>query len=440
MARTLGTTDGPQGGESQEGMHADGGGLYLQVKGDAGRSWIFRYAVSDRDRQMGLGPVSTVSLHEAREKALQCRRLRLEDVDPIEHRKLVRAQALVAAATLMTFDQCAAAYIAANEIGWKNAKHPWQWFATLKTYASPVFGHLPVAAVDTGLVMKVLEPIWATKSETASRLRGRIEAGSRMGQSPGVSRGRQPGDLEGHLDHLLPSSAKVRKVKHHAALPYPEIAGFLLELRKLEGVAPRALEFTILTAARTGETIGATWAEIDKNGCTWTILAGRMKSGRPHRVPLGDSAIAVLEAIPSNGEFVFAGGKGGRAGRSLSNMAMIQILRRMGRSDLTVHGFRSTFRDWASDVAHCPADVAEMALAHAIADETEAAYRRNDMLERRRPLMAAWADYCNGVNGANVVKLALGVTCQDRAAIRIRARWRISWRTKSEGHVGAVTP
>jgi integrase len=319
---------------------------------------------------------------------------RLDGVDPIEARAAGRTLAKIEAAKTITFKACAAAYIAANRTGWRNAKHAAQWDATLASYVYPVFGALPVGAVDVGLVLKAIEPIWNAKPETASRVRGRVEAILDWAAARGHRTGENPARWRGHLENLLPKPAKVRRVEHHAALGYDDVAAFMTELRGQAGTAARALEFAILTAARTGEVIGARWAEIDLAERLWTIPAERMKGDREHRVPLSDAAIAVIEELRSaelQSEYVFPGGK---EGRPLSNMAFLMLLRRMGKGELTGHGFRSTFRDWAAERTNFPGEVAEMALAHAIGDKVEAAYRRGDLVRKRRQLMDAWARFC----------------------------------------------
>jgi integrase len=382
---------------AKPGMHCDGGGLYLQAVLGAGgvtrKSWLFRFAENGRERQMGLGSLDNVSLAQARDKAAECRRLRQEGIDPIEARDAQRAAAAAENAKTMTFDQCAAGFIAAHRAGWRNTKHASQWQNTLTTYVSPVFRNLAVRAIDVGLVIKALEPIWSTKPETASRVRGRIEAVLDWAAARGFRDGDNPARWKGRLDKLLPRPSKVRAVEHHAALPYDEISSFMVELREREGVAARAFEFAILTAARTGEVLGAQWSEIDSGAKVWTVPAGRMKSGREHRVPLSGAAVAVLKRMAKarEGDHVFPGDR--RA--TLSNMAFLMLLRRMGRGDLTAHGFRSTFRDWAAERTNFPNEVVEMALAHAISDKTEAAYRRGDLFEKRRKLMDAWAAYCH---------------------------------------------
>ena len=384
-ARTVETRKKP-------GYYSDGGGLYLKVSGGAGRSWVFRYRVAGKLREMGLGSEHSISLADARQAAAECRKLRLRGSDPIEVRRQERTQAKLGAAS-MTFRQCAERYIAAHQAGWRNAKHTSQWRNTLATYAFPVFGDLPVQAIDVGLVMKVVEPLWPTKTETASRLRGRIENVLDWALARGYRQGDNPARWRGHLDNLLPRRSRVQKVEHHAALSYDEVGAFIEVLQRQEGVAAMALEFCILTATRTSETIGARWQEVDLREAVWMIPADRIKAGKEHRVPLSKPAVAILQklAVARSSDFVFPGGK---PGRPLSNMALLALLRRMERPDLTVHGFRSAFRDWAAERTNFPREVCEMALAHTIGDRVEAAYRRGDLFSKRRQLMEAWARYC----------------------------------------------
>jgi integrase len=375
------------------GYYADGGNLYFRVTDSGSRGWIFRFAMGRKTRDMGLGSYPDITLAKARELATECRRMVKDGVDPIEARKEERAAGRIEAAKSMTFDECAMAYIAAHEASWRNAKHRQQWATTLKTYVSPVIGKLPVQAVDTGLVMKVIEPLWAAKPETASRLRGRVEVVLDWAKVRGYRQGENPARWRGHLDHLLPAKSKIRKVVHHAALPYAKAGAFMTALRGQQGVAPRALEFLILTATRTGETLGATWDEFDLEAGLWTIPAARMKAGREHRVPLSEAAASVLERLQEarQSDFAFPGA---RQGRPLSEMALLMLLRRMGFNEITVHGFRSAFRDWAAERTTFPGEVAEMALAHTIGNAVENAYRRGDLFEKRRKLMQAWSDYC----------------------------------------------
>jgi integrase len=378
---------------TKTGLYADGLGLYLQVAKGGSKSWVFRYQLAGKPRKMGLGSVNTVSLKLARDRA-QAARLKLLDADdPIELRRHERREKLAEQATAMTFKECAELYIAAHRSGWRNVKHAAQWKATLEAYAYPHFGDLHVARVDVGLVLKAVEPIWNDKTETATRVRGRIESILDWATARNYRQGENPARWKGHLKMLLPKRSKVAKVKPHAALPYGEIAAFMKELRTMEGVGPRALEFAILTATRTGEVVGARWSEIDLAKALWTVPADRMKAGKQHRVPLSDRAVALLDALPreEGSDFVFIGsGKG----KPLSNMALLMTLRRMKRTDLTTHGFRSTFRDWAAEQTAYPNELVELAMAHTIANKVEAAYRRGDMFERRRRLMADWAAYC----------------------------------------------
>jgi integrase len=357
---------------------------------------------------MGLGTAGydDVTLAEARELATDARRRVREGGDPIADRKAARDQKRLEAAKAITFRQCAEAYIKAHQAGWKNPKHAAQWPATLATYAYPVFGELPVQALDVGLVMKVLEPIWTTKLETASRVRGRIESILDWAKSRGYREGENPARWRGHLENLLPKKSKLHRVEHHAALPYTEISSFIGELRQQEGVAARALEFTILTTTRTGEVIGARWPEIDLENRLWVVPSTRMKAGREHRVPLSDRAASILQVLREirQSDFVFPGQ---RVGRPLGNMAMLQLLRRMSRNDLTVHGFRSAFADWAAERTNFADEVRQMALAHVVSDKVEAAYRRGDLFQKRRQLAEAWGRYCTApIATGEVVALA----------------------------------
>jgi integrase len=392
----------------RRGYHGDGGGLFLQVSNSGAKSWVFRFKEGGRLREMGLGAAHTVSLAEAREKARECRRMRLGGIDPIEARKAGRAQARFEVQNAMTFEACAERYIAAHKAGWRNPKHAAQWPSTLSTYVYPIFGSLPVQAVDIGLVMKAVEPIWTDKPETASRVRGRIESVLDWATARGYRQGENPARWRGHLENLLPKKSKIRRVQHHPALPYAEIGDFMAALKQQEGVPARALEFAILTVARTGEVISATWPEINFGERLWTVPAERMKAGKEHRVPLSAAVIAILEEMQKirHGDFAFPGAK---ARRPLGNMALLIVLRRMGRGDLTTHGFRSSFRDWVAERTDFPSEVAEMALAHAVSDKVEAAYRRSDLFEKRRRLMDAWARFCSGPEpdtSATVVSIA----------------------------------
>ncbi len=344
---------------------------------------------------MGLGSAFDVSLAEARERAYQLRKMVKDGIDPKEEREREAMAAKVEQAKLVTFAECAKDYIEAHRAGWSNKKHAQQWTNTLTTYAFPFFGELPVAEVDTALVVRCLEPIWTTKPETASRVRGRVEAVLDYATVRTFRQGENPARWKGHLQNLLPKRSKVRKVKHHKALPYADIHPFMAALAEQEGNAARCLEFTILTAARSGESLGAQWSEVDLEARTWTIPEERMKGGRAHRVPLSPSAVELLQKMQEirQNDFIFPGQ---RAGKPLSNMAMLMVLRRMKRDDLTAHGFRSTLRDWAAETTSYPNELLEMALAHTIRDKAEAAYRRGDLFEKRRQLMEDWADHVSG--------------------------------------------
>lgn len=389
---------------AERGLYADGGGLYLQVTGKSAKSWVFRFMLAGRARMMGLGSLSALSLAEARIKAAECRKMRAEGTDPIAARAADRGRERVAAARAVTFAAAAEQFIASHKAGWRNPKHVAQWSSTLTTYAGPAFGELPVQAVDTTLVLQALEPIWSTKPETASRVRGRVEAVLDWATVRGYRQGENPARWRGHLDKLLPARSKVQAVKHHAALPYVEVAAFVTRLRSLEAVSSRALEFTVLTAARSGEALGARWEEIDEAQRVWIVPASRMKAGKEHRVPLTGPALAVLaEMRKLRQPFIFPGQ---RRGKPLSVMAMDMTLRRL-KMDVTVHGFRSSFRDWAAERSSFPSEVVEMALAHAIGSKVEAAYRRGDLFEKRRRLMEAWAGFCASSAGdGKVVAIA----------------------------------
>jgi integrase len=396
----------------QLGLHRVSANLYLDTTD--GVSWVFRYMLDGHSRVMGLGPYPRVTLAEARARADQAWKIVDAGGDPIDERRARKAAARLERAKAMTFRQCAEAYIRAQSVGWKNAKHAAQWPATLAAYVHPILRDLPVQAVDVGLVVKVLEPIWTEKTETASRVRGRIESILDWATASGYRQGENPARWKGHLATLLSAPTKAKAAarrangrgEHHAALAYAELPDFMAELRQQEGIAARALEFTILTAARTGEAIGAKWSEINLAERLWTIPADWMKAGKEYRSPLAGRVIEILEDMQKIRErdFVFPGGK---AGRPLSNMAMLELLRRMGRYDLTVHGFRSSLSDWCAERTAFPSEVREMALAHAVSDKVEAAYRRGDLFDKRRQLAEAWARFCAApVIDAEVVPLA----------------------------------
>jgi integrase len=411
----------------EKGRYSDGGGLYLQITESGSKSWIFKYEVTLRDgngqrrrkeSMVGLGGVDTFNLAEARERARALRQQIKDGINPLTAKRAAKAERELAAAKAMTFSEAAQQYFDQHEGGWRNAKHRAQFIATLKQYAFPIIGNLSVAAIDTGLVLKVLEqrvpaargypagPLWKTRSETASRLRGRIEAVLAWATVRGYRTGDNPARWKNHLSQALPARDDSKAVEHHAALPYLNIPAFITELRQREGVAAQALEFTILTVARTGETIGAQWPEFDLKAGVWVVPRDRMKAGKEHRIPLSPRAVELLKDLyrEDGNDFVFIGP---RAGSGLSNMAMTTVLRRMGRSDITVHGFRSSFRDWAAERTNFPNHVVEMALAHVVGDKVEAAYRRGDLFAKRKALMEAWAKYCQtpAPTGAKVVPM-----------------------------------
>jgi integrase len=385
---------------SKPGRYADGGGLYLQVQGAAQKSWLFRFTLRGRARQMGLGPAvgeRAVTLAQAREKARDAHDLLKQGIDPLERRRAAEA-AEKARQPGQTFRAVADLYFAAHSAGWRNAKHRAQWRTTMESYAYPAFGGRSVAEVDTGAVMAALEPIWRAKPETASRVRGRVEAVLDYAKARGWRDGENPARWRGHLSNLLPARHRIARVEHHVALPWREVGLFVADLRRRSGTAALALELIVLTAARSGEALGMRWGEVDFDRAVWTVPAERMKGGREHRVPLSPAALAVLQRMEPlrpkvGGEdaLVFPGT---RRGRSLSNKALPMVLRRMKHGDLTVHGFRSTFRDWCAEAISYPRELAEATLAHALRDKVEAAYQRGDLLERRRRLMEEWAEFC----------------------------------------------
>lgn len=384
------------GRAKRPGLYPDGQGLYLQVSPSGSTSWIFRYQHARRRRYMGLGGLAAVSLSDARRKALAARKMLAEGLDPLEEGRALAVARAAAAAKATTFRDAAARYIAAHQSSWRNAKHIAQWGSTLQAYAMPVIGDVSVAAIDTDLVLQVLEPIWEKKNETARRVRGRVEVILDWATAGKLRSGENPARWKGLLEHRLSKQPRAARVKHHPALDYRRIATFMAKLRREEGVAARCLEFTILTGARTGESTGARWKEFDLGTAIWTVPGDRIKAGRPHRVPLAARALAIVrgQATFRSDEFVFVGRK---PGTQLSNMAMATVLRRMGQDDVTVHGFRSSLRDWAAEQTNYPREVAEMALAHAVGDRVEAAYRRGDLLEKRKQIMADWENYCGPV-------------------------------------------
>ncbi|MDP5211113.1 site-specific integrase [Microbulbifer sp. 2205BS26-8] len=378
------------------GKYDDGDGLRLIVRASGAKSWVLRYQLHGKRREMGLGSLDDVGLKKARAEAGVQRKLILQGVDPVNERRRIQQQQKSVAqskkAQRATFKDVADFYIQSHREGWKSAKHAQQWENTLKQYAHPVIGDKAPCEITTDHVLKILKPIWLGKSETASRVRNRVELVLDAAKARGLREGENPARWRGHLDKLLPKRSKVRKVKHHSALPWAELPAFIREVSKREGLAFSAIELTILTATRTSEALEATWDEVDFITKTWTIPGERMKAGKTHRVPLASPVVALLESLPriDDNPHLFPGQ---RKGRPLSNMAMLMALRRMQRDDLTIHGFRSSFRDWAGEATPHPRDVCEQALAHSLGDSVEAAYRRGDLFEKRRTLMADWAAY-----------------------------------------------
>lgn len=381
------------------GTYEDGDGLRLIVKASGRKSWVLRFQLNNKRREMGLGSFPDLSLKKARLATSVLREQLFNGIDPLiardAERKALRAAQLKEVTKTAPFDDLAADYIAAHRAGWKNAKHAQQWENTLKTYASPILGKLSASDITTAHVLEVLnkDDFWINKSETASRVRNRIELVLDAAKAMGLRDGENPARWRGHLDKLLPRHDKVQTVKHHTALPYQELPAFMALLDKSADMTTKAIQMTILTACRTSEVLNATWDEINLSSSTWTIPATRMKARKEHRVPLAPAVITLLESVPhiEGNPYIFAGM---RQGRPLSNMAMLMGLRRMERGDLTMHGFRSTFRDWAGECTPHPRDVCEQALAHSLGNAVEAAYRRGDLFEKRRALMADWAVYC----------------------------------------------
>ena len=387
------------------GLYGDGNGVYLQVSKGGCKSWIFRFMLNNKSRAMGMGSIELVSLSEARLKAFECRKLLLDGVDPIESKRSLRnAQSLLDAKTL-SFEQCAKSYIDSHKPSWKNAKHADQWANTLRTYANPIIGHLAIQDVNTALVMKVLEPIWYSKTETASRVRNRMELILSWATVRGFRVGDNPARWRGHLDKLLPRRTSIQKVKHFSAIPIEELSVFMEKLRGLQTIVARGLEFQILTACRTNEAMGARWSEINLQEGLWTIPASRMKAEREHRIPISERGLEILQAIKrtSNSAFVFPGKNGG----PLSSNAFLALIKKTLKYKLTAHGFRSTFSDWAAEKTGHSRETIEMALAHSVRDSTEAAYRRGDLLLKRRLLMTDWAKFCNSptLESCKVIKI-----------------------------------
>jgi integrase len=398
--------------------YADGQGLYLQVPEPAPRNareqrscWLFRYERNGKAHWFGLGAVHTFTLYEARERARKARQMLTDGIDPIEASKRQRATELAseakAKAANVSFEECCEEFQKHHGPKWKSRKHAAQFMSTMRTYAFPVLGKLSVAEIDQPLVLNVLKPIWGTKTETASRVRGRIENVLDFARVSGYRTGENPARWDGNLKHVLPARGQIAEVEHHASLPFDQLPGFMKQLQEREAVAARALEITILCATRTSETIEATWDEINFREKVWTIPKERMKNNLIHIIPLSDKALAILKALPREGNYVFIGG---RKRRPMSNAAMDRLLERMGYKDgrATVHGFRSSFKEWARHRTTYADELSELALSHVNDDKTRAAYARSELLEPRRPLMARWAKYCESdpvKTGTNVIAL-----------------------------------
>jgi integrase len=384
------------------GMYGDGAGLYLRVSPEGAKSWVYRFMLNKRARWMGLGEYPLNSLAEAREKALAARKLQKDGTDPIDARRAQKAAQRIEAAKAMDFQACAEAYIAPHQAVWKHVSHLKQWKQSLADYVYPVVGKLPVAAIDTGLVMRCIEPLWATKTETMSRTRGRIESVLDWAKVRGYRTGENPARWRGHLDKLLPKKSKVAKAGHYTALPYADLPAFMGDLRGRAGTAARALEFLILTVGRTDEVRLARPGEFDLAGKLWAVPAGRMKGGREHRIPLSPRALDIVrETVEAGQPFVFARANG----QALHKGAMDDEVKALAKA--TVHGMRSSFRDWAGDCTPFDRETIEFALAHGITDATEAAYGRSTAMEKRRQLMEAWANYCSRPIAESTVVVAL---------------------------------
>jgi integrase len=390
------------------GVYFDGHGLALRVGPTGAKSWVFRYTGADGKRHdLGLGPLHTIGLAEARELALAARKQRLNGVDPLQTRQAEkRDRKLAPLKTAVTFAEAADAYIRSHSAGWRDPRAEPQWRASLRDYATPVIGDVPVDAIDTRFVMKCIEPIWTTRTETASRVRARIEAILDWARVAGYREGENSARWKGHLENLLPRKTKVRKVEHHAALSHSEIAAFMGELRQVKGVAARALEFLILSACRVGEVINARWSDLDRDARAWVIPAERMKAAQPHRVPLSDAALAILDRMSPfrrADDFVFPGSM---VGRSISASAIRLVMDHLG-GGATAHGMRACFRSWCADTG-VARDVAEQCLAHSIGNAVEQAYNRSDLFKRRRGVMETWANFIDHDKAANIVPMRKG--------------------------------
>ena len=370
---------------SEIGRHADGGNLYLSISSNGGRRWVFLFRWHGKPTEMGLGSVNAINLKQARELAATARSQVAMGVNPLAEKRKRRAH-------VPTFGECAESFIEINKSEWRNDKHIAQWSSTLRTYAEPIW-ELAINDIETADILKILKPICSTKAETASRVRGRMERVFASATTRGLRTGENPAQWRNHLENELPKRKKLSR-GHHAALDFKDVPSFMATLSSQQGTAARALEAAILTGTRTSEILNASWDEIDFQANTWTIPAVRMKAAKEHRVPLAKRSMEILKAAndDSSGDYVF---KGAKSGKPLSNMAMAELLKRMG-VDVTVHGFRSSFRDWISETTNYPNEVAEAALAHSIKNAVEASYRRGDLFQKRRELMIDWDIYCSG--------------------------------------------
>jgi integrase len=423
MARTLSKLTAKEvEKKTAPGLYGDGGGLTLQITKAGVKSWLYRYMIKGKAYGMGLGPAHTITLIEAREKAAAARKLVIEGINPLEAKRQRQLDAEMIKARLMTFDQCANAYIEAHRASWKNAKHADQWTNTITTYVSPLIGSMPVEQIDTALVVKVLaqpddkgQQFWQVKNETATRVRGRVESILGWATTSGFRSGDNPARWKGHLENLLATISRAQRIKNHPSLEWTRMGAFVHDLRQRDGIASRAVEFAILTASRSGEVRGACWSEIDLAAKVWTIPASRMKAKREHEVPLSDAAIALLRRISRSDstDLIFPGTKG----QALSDMSLTAVIRRMNGeapkwtakdgNTITMHGFRSTFRMWAAESTNYPREVAEHALAHQLPDAVERAYQRGTQFTKRAAMMGEWAKFCgtNRREGGEVVAI-----------------------------------
>ncbi len=392
---------------SKQGLYSDGNGLYLRINNDGAKSWRYRFMLDGNSREMGMGSLNLVSLSKARQEAIQCKLKVREGIDPIEERKASRAHLIGLNKSIPTFKECAVDYIRAHGVAWKNAKHEQQWVNSLTNHVYPKLGSMAVNAIERSHIMQVLEPIWRIKTETAKRIRGRIEMVLDWATVQGLREGENPARWRGHLDKLLPKPSAIMKEKHFAALPYTEIYDFMESLRSREANSAQLLRLIILTATRSGEARSATWSEIDLDKAIWTIPAERMKGKKEHVIPLCKEAVEIIKALPhmAGSDYLFAGIQ---SGKPLSDMVFAALMKRMARTGITTHGFRSTFRDWAAEQTAFPREVIEAALAHKLKDKAEAAYFRSNLLDKRRELMNQWAAYTQlpTIESGQVIKIA----------------------------------